>query len=127
MTTRRFEFAFAPAYRLPALAFGIRPASAFVTVTEAELRVQFGPWRLATGLDNIAGTEITGDFAWLKTAGPAHLSFADRGVTFATNGDRALCVQFVRPVPAIDPTQMIKHPAATLTVAQPEALRDLLG
>jgi hypothetical protein len=123
----RFEFAFAPSYRLAALAFGITPASAFLTVTGEELRVQFGPWRLVTRLDNIAGTEVTGDFAWLKTAGPPHLSFADRGVTFATNGDRALCVQFVDPVPAIDPTRTIKHPAATLTVAQPEALRDILG
>ena len=123
----RFEFDFAPAYRLPALAFGIRPSSAFVDVTGEELRVHFGPWRLVTGLDNIAGTEITGNFAWLKTAGPPHLSFADRGVTFATNGERALCVQFVRPVPAIDPTRTIRHPAATLTVARPEALRELVG
>jgi len=125
--TTRFEFAFAAAYRLPALAFGVRPASAFVTVTGEELRVHFGLWRLVTALDNIAGTEVTGDFAWLKTAGPPHLSFADRGVTFATNGDRALCVQFVRPVSAIDPTGILKHPAATLTVAEPEALRDVLS
>lgn len=125
--TARFEFEFAPAYRLPALLFGIRPSSAFVTVTADELQVRFGPWRLVTGLDNIAGTEITQDFAWLKTAGPAHLSFADRGVTFATNGQRALCVQFHTPVAAIDPTRTIKHPGATLTVAQPEALRDALG
>ncbi|MEO6021311.1 MAG: hypothetical protein ABIP45_13785 [Knoellia sp.] len=122
----RFEFAFAGAYRFPALIFGIRPGSAFVTVTADELQVQFGPWRLVTGLDNIASTQITQDFAWLKTAGPPHLSLVDRGVTFATNGDRALCLHFIDPVPAIDPTRTIKHPGATLTVAHPERLRDLL-
>lgn len=118
----RYEFAFSPAYRLPALLFGIRPATAHVSVTAEELRVRFGPWRLVTGLDNIVATEITGDFSWLKTAGPPHLSFSDRGVTFATNGDRAVCLRFATPVAAIDPTRTLRHPGATLTVAQPELL-----
>lgn len=118
----RYEFAFSPAYRLPALLFGIRPATAHVSVTAGELRVRFGPWSLVTGLDNIVATEITGNFSWLKTAGPPHLSFSDRGVTFATNGDRAVCLRFATPVAAIDPTRTLRHPGATLTVAQPELL-----
>ena len=121
MSTRH-EFAFTPAYRLPALLFGIRPATSHVDVTDEELRVRFGPWSLVTGLDNIVGAELTGDFSWLKTAGPPHLSFSDRGVTFATNGDRAVCVRFATPVAGIDPTRTIRHPGATLTVAQPELL-----
>ncbi|WP_404385988.1 hypothetical protein LL946_06540 [Knoellia locipacati] len=125
--SERFDFAFAPAYRLPALLFGIRPGTADVVVTEDELRVRFGPWRLVTGLDNVSGFEETGDFRWLKTAGPPHLSFTDRGVTFATNGDRALCVSFREPVPAIDPTRTIRHPGATLTVARPDLLRAALA
>ena len=87
----------------------------------------FGLWSLRTPLSNIAGAELSGGFSFLKTAGPAHLSFSDRGVTFATNPDRALCVQFHEPVPAIDPTRMIKHPGATLTVADPEGLARALG
>ena len=127
MSTRHdFDFAFAREYRLPALVFGIRPATAHVSVTEQELRVRFGPWSLVTGLDNVVGAEITGGFSWLKTAGPPHLSFSDRGVTFATNGDRAVCVRFATPVAAIDPTGTIRHPGATLTVAQPELLLDAL-
>ena len=122
----RFEFAFAPAYRLPALAFGVVPATAHVDVTDDELQVRFGPWRLVTGLDNVVGAELTGDFHWLKTAGPPHLSFSDRGVTFATNGDRAVCVRFATPVPAIDPTGTIRHPGATLTVAEPQRLLHVL-
>lgn len=123
----RFEFTFAAAYRLPALLFGIRPRTAHVTVTDDELRVRFGPWSLVTDRANIASTEISQDFSWLKTAGPPHLSFADRGVTFATNGERALCVQFFEPVTGIDPTRTIRHPAATLTVAQPELLHQALA
>lgn len=125
MSTRH-EFAFAPAYRLPALVFGIRPATAHVDLTDDELRVRFGPWSLVTRRDNIVGAELTGGFGWLKTAGPAHLSFSDRGVTFATNGDRAVCVRFATPVSGIDPTGTIRHPGATLTVARPELLLQAL-
>lgn len=123
----QFPFAFAPSYRLAALPFGITPRTASVRVEEGELRVRFGPWSLRTPLENIVSAELSGGFAFLKTAGPPHLSFADRGVTFATNGDRALCVQFRDPVAAIDPTRTIRHPGATMTVADPEGLATALG
>ena len=123
----RFDFAFARAYLIAALPFGVTPRTAWVEVDEsaaagAELRVRFGPWRLRTPLANIAGTTVTGDFAFLKTAGPPHLSFADRGVTFATNGTRALCLELATPVRGIDPLGVIKHPGVTLTVSDPEGL-----
>jgi hypothetical protein len=123
----QFPFAFAPSYRLAALPFGITPRTASVRVESGELSVRFGPWSLRTTLENIVSAELSGGFAFLKTAGPPHLSFADRGVTFATNGDRALCVQFREPVAAIDPTRTIRHPGATMTVADPEGLATALG
>ena len=43
-------------------------------------------------------------------------SLADRGVTFATNSRRGLCVSFVEPVHGIEPTGVLRHPAATVTV-----------
>lgn len=118
----RFRFAFDPAYRLPALLFGIVPATAWVEVDDGELRARFGLWSLRTPLDNVASTSVTEGFAFLKTAGPAHLSLADRGVTFATNGRRAVCITFHTPVKGIDPTGSIRHPGATFTVAEPAAL-----
>ncbi|WP_344255239.1 hypothetical protein [Terrabacter carboxydivorans] len=124
--TREFEFAFEGRYRLPALAFGVTPATAKVLVTDTELLVRFGPWRLRTSLANISGTEVSGDYAWYRTAGPAHLSLTDRGVTFATNSHRGLCVSFVEPVRAIEPTGALRHPGATMTVADPEALAEAL-
>jgi len=120
--THEFEFAFDGRYRLPALAFGITPATTEVVVTADELLVRFGPWRLRTALANIAGTEVSTGYAFHRTAGPPHLSFADRGVTFATNSRRGLCISFVEPVHAIEPVGVLRHPAATVTVADPEAL-----
>ncbi len=121
METVRFAFRFAPSYRIAALPFGITPSRAWAELGDDVLVVRFGPWRLRTPLDNIEDATRTGRFGWLRTAGPAHLSLADRGVTFATNGDAAVCVAFRTPVRGIDPTGWIRHPAATLTVADPPA------
>ena len=93
----------------------------------AWLFVRYGPWRLVTPRSNVASAELTGGFAWHRTAGPPHLSLSDRGVSFTTNGDRALCLTFHEPVPAIDPTGTITHPGATIAVADPSRLASVLG
>lgn len=123
----RFDFAFTRAYRVAGAPFGVTPRTAWAEIDDDRLSVHFGPWRLRTSLDNIADATITGAFAFIKTAGPAHLSLADRGVTFATNGERAVCLQFHDPVTAIDPIGLIPHPNATLTPADPEAFVAALG
>lgn len=123
----RFPFRFATPYRIPALALGITPSTAYVDVDGVELSVRFGLWRLRTPLTNVAGVERSGGFSYVKTAGPPHLSFADHGVTFATNGDDAVCVRFHEPVQVLDPTGRLRHPGATLTVADPADLASALG
>ena len=120
MTT--YSFRFDPAYRVAALPFGVLPATTSVTVEGGELSVRFGLWRLRTPLTNITGTEVSGPYSFVKTAGPAHLSFTDRGVTFATNGERGLCIRFREPVRALDPTGRLLHPGATVTVDDVDGL-----
>jgi hypothetical protein len=128
----RHRFDFDRAYRIAGLPFGVTPRSAWVEVADGRLEVRYGPlWRLRTPVSNVVSAEVTGDFAFVKTAGPPHLSFADRGVSFATNGRTALCVRFGEPVPAIDPTGLsgsrLAHPGATLSVTDPEALQSDLA
>lgn len=124
---RAFAFAFAPTYAIAGRFFGITPHSTTVEVGPQWFYVRYGPWRLLTPRSNIAGTEVTEDFTWVKTAGPPHLSLVDRGVSFTTNGERALCVSFHEPVPAIDPSGTILHPGATIAVSEPEALASALA
>jgi hypothetical protein len=122
------DFAFSPAYRLSGFPFGVTPGTTGVDVDDGMLRVRFGPWRLLTQVDNVEGIEESGDYAFLKTAGPAHLSLADRGITFATNARQGLCIRFVDRVRVDLPVGHLSCPAATLTVADPQALRsDLLS
>lgn len=122
MAVARFPFAFAPAYRIAALPFGVTPSSALVEVSDNELRARFGPWRVRTSVDNIVGVETSGPYRMLTTIGPAHLSFADRGLTMATNGDRGVCIRFREPVPGLEPTGRIRHPGLTVTVADCDGL-----
>ena len=122
------DFSFTRAYRLAGLPFGVTPGTTGVDVDQGMLRVRFGPWRLQTEVANVEGVEDSGDYAFLKTAGPARLSLADRGITFATNAEHGLCVRFVDRVRVDLPVGHLRCPAVTLTVADPLALRsDLVG
>jgi hypothetical protein len=112
-----FEFRFVPAYRLAALPFGVVPGRAWASVADGRLAVRFGPWRVETPRDNVAATEVTGPYAFLKTAGPAHLAITDHGLTFATNGHRGVCLRFHAPITGIDPFGLFHHPTLTLTLA----------
>lgn len=121
-----FPFRFDPAYRLASLPFGVRPGNCEVQVTEDEVIARFGPWTVRTPLSNIKDTRITESYAFVKAAGPARLSFADRGLTFATNGEQGLCMCFHEPVRGIEPAGLLRHPGLTVTVADCAGLRAAL-
>jgi hypothetical protein len=100
---------------------GVSPANSGVRIADGVFDVQFGPWRLRTPTANVAGATVTGPYSWVRSVGP-HLSLSDRGVTFGTNADRGVCVCFDAPVPALLPVRALRHPAITVTVADPEGL-----
>ena len=123
----RFDFRFAPAYRLAARPFGITPERAWVQIDDEHLLANYGPWRLRTTLANISRVAITGPYRFYRTAGPARLGITDGGLTFASNGDRASCFRSAERVPAIDPLRLIRHPELTVTVADVRGLVSALG
>ncbi len=123
MTLQRFPFARDP--RFPWLP-GLLGATSGVTVDDEALDVRFGPWHLRTPRSNITGASVTGPYLAVKALGP-RLSMSDRGVTFGTTTKSGACVLFARPVPALDPLGLLRHPGATLTVEDPAALVAALG
>ena len=122
----RFGFAFAPGYRLAGRAFGIRPATAWVDIGAGMLDARFGPWRVSTPLANVTEVAVTGPYAFWKTAGTARLAITDRGLTFATNGDRGVLISFRTPVRGLDPLGAIHHPELTVTVSDVDRLEKIL-
>ena len=121
-----FPFAFTEAYRLAARPFGVRPDNALVEVGERTLRASFGRWLVQTPLTNITGVAITGPYHFVKTAGPARLAVSDRGITFATNGERGVCITFGQRVWGFDRLGLIRHPNLTVTVREVDRLAALL-
>jgi hypothetical protein len=124
---QRFRFAFAPSYRRPARTFGVTEGNAWVDVDEVDLDARFGRWRVKTPLANIKDVAVTGPYRFFKTAGPARLAVTDRGLTFATNGDRGVRIRFHTPVHGLDPFGLISHPELTVTVADVDRLAALLS
>jgi hypothetical protein len=122
----RFRFAFAPAYRLSGRAFGITPRTAWVEVGDGAFEARFGPWRVSTPLANVVDVAVTGPYAFWKTAGSARLAVTDRGLTFATNGDRGVLISFRMPVRGLSPLGGIQHPELTVTVADVDRLAERL-
>jgi hypothetical protein len=123
---QRFPFLFDPRMLPMSAAAGVLPMTAYVEVDDTDLSIRFGPWSLRTPRTNVRNVEPTGPYRWWKVAGPPHLSLSDRGVTFATTTVGGLCICFHEPVPALLPTGLLRHPAATVTVAAPHSLADAL-
>jgi hypothetical protein len=121
-----FPFAFEPLFRVLSAPFGVSPGRARVEVDHDTLIAVFGPWRVETPLANVEGVELTGPYSAPKVIGPAHVSLADRGLTFASNPHKGVCIKFHEPVTGIDPVGWIRHPALTVTVAEPPVLAALL-
>lgn len=127
MTTVAFPFRFHPVFRAVQRPLGITPGSASVRIEGEHLDIEFGRWRVRTPLSNVVSTQVTGPYSWPKVIGPPHLSLADRGLTFATNRDRGVCVHLDRPVRGIEPLGLVRHPAVTVTVSDVTGLAEVLG
>lgn len=121
-----FPFRFAGAVGAAAHVVAMRPSRAVVEVTETTFTARFGPWVVETPRSNIAGASVTGPYRWWRVAGPARLSFADRGLTFASNSSRGVCISFHEPVAGMEFTGRLRHPGLTVTVDDVDGLVRLL-
>jgi hypothetical protein len=126
MSSARFPFRFHPAFTVPAALLGVTPSNSEVVIHDDELVARFGRWSVRTPLGNITSATVTGPYSWPKVIGPAHVSLADRGLTFASNPDEGVCIRFERPVRGAEPLGLLRHPALTVTVEDTAALAELL-
>lgn len=96
-----------------------------VTITDdGRLVATYGPVRVDTPLDNIDHTQVSGPHRWYTAVG-LRLSFADDGITFGTNHQRGLCIEFIQKVPRV--IGFKAHSALWASVADPEGLAAAIG
>lgn len=95
-----------------------------VTVTDDTLRATYGFWKVETPLGNVVTTSISGPHRWYTAVG-VRLSFSDDGLTFGTNNELGLCIEFADKIDAV--IGFRKHSALWVSVADPEGLAAALG
>ena len=91
---------------------------------DGSLVATYGRKRVETTLDNVSTTEITGPHRWYTAVG-MRLSFADDGLTFGTNHQRGLCIEFVERIPKV--IGIKDHSALWVSVADPEGLAEAIA
>lgn len=122
---RTFAFEFQKRY-LPVLAvMGVTPKTTSVQIGPDEIVARFGPWTSRSPLSNITCVMVTGPYKAHRAIG-ARGSFADGGATFGTTTAGGVCMEFRRPVTALDLTKHLKHKGLTLTVEDREGFAKYL-
>lgn len=119
---RTFSFRTDDRYRRVARFFGVDPSRAVVTLDDDGLTARFGWWSVHTTWDNVAGATVTGPYSVLRTIGPPRLGLRRRDLTFASTDAGGVEIRFHEPVRGIEALGLLRHPALTVTVDDPEAL-----
>ena len=102
------------------LPFLFRPSKDGVTLTDdGALVATFGFFKITTPLSNITGAHITRGYRCWTSFG-VRMSRADDGLTFGTNKDAGVCINFTDLVPSS--LRRSGHSALTVTVANLDAL-----
>jgi hypothetical protein len=102
----------------------VGPGDGVTVGDDGSLVATFGRVRVVTTLDNVDHTQVTGPHRWYTAVG-LRLSFADDGLTFGTNHQRGLCIEFVERVPKV--IGFRPHSALWVSVADPEGLAAAIG
>ena len=111
-------------WRLPLRAFGVRTRTAEVVLDDAGFHARFGRFAVDAPWEDVADAAVSGPYRAHRAIGP-RLSLADKGATFGSSTAGGTCVSFHRPVAALFGRRRV-HPGLTVTVADPEGLRDAI-
>ncbi len=122
----RYDFVIDPRYARVLGLVGVRPGRAWVAFDRTSLTARFGFWRFATELANVDRACVTGPYPSALRAIGAHISLADRGLSFCTNTDLGACVLFRSPVPGRETLGLVRHPGLTVTPEDPQGFVDAL-
>lgn len=118
-TTQRFPYRFDGRWKPMFFVLGVDESDAVEVGADGMLRASFGRVNVETPLSNVDHTLVTGPHRWYTAVG-LRLSFADDGLTFGTNHEQGLCIEFVEPIPKV--IGFKDHSALWVSVENPEGL-----
>jgi len=119
----RIPFRFDSAlWRLGVLPFGVTPGRAYVDVGDAGVHARFGPWGMDVPLANIERWAIRGPYRWWRAVG-VRQTIGIWDVSFGSSAKDGVYLQLVRPQRWF----IGRHPALSVTVADPEAFTAALS
>ena len=105
------------------IAMRVGPEDGVTLTDDGQFRATFGFLHVATPVNNIDHTQVTGPHRWYTAVG-LRLSFSDDGLTFGTNNESGLCVAYKEKIPKV--IGFRDHSALWVSVADPQALADAL-
>ncbi len=114
--TERFPFRMDGAWRLGVLPWGVTPDRAYVDLDDVAVHAQFGPWRMDVPLANVRRWAIRGPYRWWRAIG-VRMTVGFWDVSFASSAKDGVYLEFVAPERWFG----ARHPALTVTVADPDA------
>ena len=123
MKTRHFPYLRDKRWSALFLALGVRDTDGVTVSAKGELIATYGRFKVATTLDNVEHTKVTGPHRWYTAVG-LRLSLSDDGITFGTNHRKGLSIPFVKKVPRV--IGFRKHSTLWVSVADPEGLAKLI-
>jgi hypothetical protein len=124
VSDRFFPYEFDDRWRPLFAILRVGPDDGVTVGDDGSLVATFGRVRVVTTVDNVDHTQVTGPHRWYTAVG-LRLSFADDGLTFGTNHQRGLCIEFVERVPKV--IGFRPHSALWVSVADPEGLAAAIG
>jgi hypothetical protein len=117
----RFRFSSGARWAVPLITLGATEGTSSVEVGAGRLRARFGPWKVDTPIENVAGAEVTGPYRAYRAIG-LRVSVSDHGASFGSNAERGVCIRFHEPVRSVTPLWPVRHPNLTVTVDDPDRL-----
>ena len=103
---------------------GVGDDDAVEVTDDGRLVATFGRVSVETPHDNVVRTSVSGPHRWYTAVG-LRLSFADDGLTFGTNHEKGLCIEFREKIRRV--IGFKDHSALWVSVADPEGLAAAIG
>ena len=124
MTDRFFPYRLDRRWTGLFIALGVGRSDGVTVGDVGSLVATYGRFRVETTVDNVDHTAVTGPHRWYTAVG-LRLSLADDGLTFGTNNQLGLCIEFVEPVRKV--VGLRDHSALWVSVADPAGLAAAIG